>query len=59
MALWAESLCGFRSYKIDNSVDFSTLQVCRILLNLNGRGERIRTSDPLLPNRIDPNEANP
>ena len=45
-------LVGFQRHKIDNSVDFSTLQISRIFLNLNGRGERIRTSDPLLPKQV-------
>ena len=45
-------LGGFHSYKIDTRADFIAQPNQRISLILNGRGERIRTSDPLVPNQV-------
>jgi hypothetical protein len=39
-------------YKIDTGADLQASQNRYILLILNGRGERIRTSDPLVPNQV-------
>ena len=47
-------LGGFDSYKIDYIGIFNDPGKSRNSLILNGRGERIRTSDPLVPNQIQP-----
>jgi hypothetical protein len=39
-------------YRIDNSVEFVMSVNGSMSLILNGRGERIRTSDPLVPNQV-------
>jgi len=43
---------GFHSYKIVYVRIFGGPENCCNPLILNGRGERIRTSDPLVPNQI-------
>ena len=43
---------GSDSYKIDYIGDFRCFENRGMLLILNGRGERIRTSDPLVPNQV-------
>jgi hypothetical protein len=45
---------GSDRYRIDNIDDFRQSENRRISLILNGRGGRIRTSDPLVPNQIQP-----
>ncbi|MDP9050955.1 MAG: hypothetical protein M3O31_09595, partial [Acidobacteriota bacterium] len=45
-------LGGFGSYIFIYIDDFRVPEDRCILLILNGRGERIRTSDPLVPNQI-------
>ena len=45
-------LGGSHSYKIDYIGDFCAPKSPRKLLKINGRGERIRTSDPLVPNQV-------
>jgi hypothetical protein len=47
-----EVLGGSDSYKIDYTDDFRQSENRRMSLILNGRGERIRTSDPLVPNQV-------
>jgi len=47
-----DDLGGFDSYEIDYIYDFRYSENRRISLILNGGGERIRTSDPLVPNQV-------
>ena len=45
-------LGGFDSYVFDYIDNFRQSENRHISLILNGRGERIRTSDPLVPNQV-------
>jgi hypothetical protein len=45
-------LGGFHRYRIVYIRIFGDPRIACISLILNGRGERIRTSDPLVPNQI-------
>ena len=45
-------LGGSHRRKIDTSSDSIQMVNCYTSLTLNGRGERIRTSDPLVPNQV-------
>ena len=47
-------LGGFHRYVFDYISDFRLMENRCMLLIINGRGERIRTSDPLVPNQIQP-----
>ena len=47
-------LGGFHSYKIDYIGIFGDFRNGCNSLILNGRGERIRTSDPLIPKQVRP-----
>ena len=48
------ALRGFHRYDFDYISDFRLMENRCMLLIINGRGERIRTSDPLVPNQIQP-----
>jgi hypothetical protein len=48
----ADGILARHSYKIDYSGRFRGFLKCCKLLKINGRGERIRTSDPLVPNQV-------
>jgi hypothetical protein len=43
---------GFHRYKFIYIRNFGDVEKYCKLLKINGRGERIRTSDPLVPNQV-------
>jgi len=49
-----KDLGGFDRYNFDYIGIFGDPEMCYMSLIINGRGERIRTSDPLVPNQIQP-----